>query len=332
MSKIYITSCDMTPEGGRAQKRKMLELYEFSDKTHYITDDPVSAEYILICDAVWENYGKKIRDNKLLREHPNKCFILSNQDNPYYYARGVLTSAEKSGNFLNRYRTTSYSAYYDPYHNPFILLHPAEQQVIGGKDFLFSFVGRNSHTIRDAIFKQEFNRKDIFINNTSDSFNLWDFPDRKLQEEYYNILLRSKFALCPRGFGVNSIRLFEAMKLGVSPVIVSNDFMLPLGPKWDDFAIIVNENDILEIETIVENYENKYQEMGYKAKENFEKYFSDTNYFNYVIENIEDIAAKQIVPEVVILYFLDAKIFFKRISGFITRAKNRSSSYIRELI
>jgi hypothetical protein len=299
MAKIFVTSCETTPEGWRAQEMKLRELWELSDKKHSLTEEPDLADLILICDARFENYSIKIRLHLLLKLYHNKCFILSNLDKPNYFNRGIITSAEKSLLNFSRFRSCSYTAYYDPYHNPFIRNHTLTQPK-PSKEYIISFWGRLSHPLRKAIFELKFIRKDIEIKDTTSLYDLWaGINSTDLQEAYYNTMLKSKFALCPRGFGVNSIRLFEAMKLGIAPIIVSDDLILPLGPKWADFCIFIKENDISNLESIVEKFENKYQEMGRLAKINFELYFDEKVYFNYVVDCVNDIKRSQKIPEVV---------------------------------
>ena len=50
--------------------------------------------------------------------------------------------------------------------------------------------------------------------------------------------------LCPRGQGTSSIRLFEAMRMGIAPVIISDKWIGPKGPEWESFAVFVKEKDI----------------------------------------------------------------------------------------
>jgi hypothetical protein len=321
--KILITNCDKTPVGGAAQMHKMLELYELSDKTHLLVDEPKEANFILICDAEFDKYAYKIRKNLLIKKYPNKCFILSNFDKPFYYARGIFTSAEKSGNLANRFRSCSYTAYFDPYHNPYVLEHKPNE-VLQSKNYLFSFMGRNSHPVRKAIFDLSFIRKDIMVKDTSELFSLWGGNTNFNQQQlYYNLLLNSKFALCPRGYGTNSIRLFEAMKLGIAPIIISDDFILPNGPNWEEFSIIIKEKDVKDLEQIMMGYEKRYTVMGALARENFEKYFSDNVYFNYVIENIRCIYDEQLIPEVFFHRYNDIIIFGLKIKMFCLKLKNK---------
>ena len=113
------------------------------------------------------------------------------------------------------------------------------------------------------------------------------------------MLLRSKFSLCPRGAGTSSIRTFESMKLGIAPIIVSDNWRLPKGPMWNDFSIFIKEKNIRDLEKIVESHCDSYKEMGQKARKAFEEFFADDVYFNYVIDNCLDIMNKQLIPEVI---------------------------------
>jgi hypothetical protein len=46
-------------------------------------------------------------------------------------------------------------------------------------------------------------------------------------KEYCNVLARSVFALCPRGYGKSSFRIAEAIHYGAVPVYVSDEFVFP---------------------------------------------------------------------------------------------------------
>ena len=60
-----------------------------------------------------------------------------------------------------------------------------------------------------------------------------------------DFIRRTRFVLCPRGQGVSSIRLFEVMKSGRVPVIISDAFVPPAlqgRTGWTDAAIFVREH------------------------------------------------------------------------------------------
>jgi len=297
--KVFITSCETTPDAWRGQEEKLIELYECSNKKYALVEDSEEADVILIGDLRGGNWGEKIMNNLLIRRYPEKCFSLSHEDRPIMLHHGLYTSNEFSIMRWNRVRTGAYNLLPEKYKNPYI-----KGKISGNKHFnpqkeyLFSFIGRNSHPCRELIYRQKFSRKDILIEDSS-AFDLWKNPINKEQrQEYYvNMLLASKFSLCPRGWATNSIRLFESMELGVAPVVISDAFVFPKGPDWNSFSIQVKEKHINDLENIVSSYENSFADMGIKARAEFLKWFSDSDYFNYVVDNCLDIKNHQFIPE-----------------------------------
>lgn len=63
----------------------------------------------------------------------------------------------------------------------------------------------------------------------------------------------SKYCLCPMGYEVNSPRLVEAIYYGCVPVIIANNFVLPLSEvlDWSAFSVIVEEKDIPRLKDIL---------------------------------------------------------------------------------
>lgn len=78
----------------------------------------------------------------------------------------------------------------------------------GEKDILISFVGRITDVSREVILDWGHERKNIYITDRHHSL-----------EEYCKILHRSKYVLCPRGYGSSSFRISEAAQYGSIPII-----------------------------------------------------------------------------------------------------------------
>ncbi len=107
----------------------------------------------------------------------------------------------------------------------------------------------------------------------------------------------SKYALCPRGVGAASMRLFEAMKMGVAPIIVSDEWIMPNGPDWSRCSIRVKEKDVRRIHEIALENESRYVELGKNAKDAYDRYFTDRVYFNYLVDQMIDLTETQSIPE-----------------------------------
>ena len=63
--------------------------------------------------------------------------------------------------------------------------------------------------------------------------------------DFRDILERSRFSLCPRGIGPNSIRLWESLGAGAIPVLISDDLCLPeIGINWDTCILKIKEEEL----------------------------------------------------------------------------------------
>jgi hypothetical protein len=307
-----------------AQFTKLSNLFEYSDHNKYqLVTDPNVADLILLTDGRFDNKANEIRCNELLKQYTSKCFVLSNEDCPLPLFRGVYASAEKSIYNFNRIRSTSYTDGFDPHKNEFIVnsIRNIDSRDDGGKKYLFSFIGRNSHLIREKIFSMNFSRQDVYIKDSSESFDLYDknLKDKAEQLRYSEIMKLSKFALCPRGCGANSIRLFEAMQLGVAPVIISDEWILPYGPDWKECSIVISSKNLNSLEKILIEKESSYNIIGKNAQAVYKKYFAPEVYFEYLIKNCLDIKHNQIIPEKLFTYFGRLYFPYLRIKSFISR-------------
>jgi hypothetical protein len=64
-------------------------------------------------------------------------------------------------------------------------------------------------------------------------------------KEYCNILARSVFALCPRGYGRSSFRIQESIQQGAIPVYISDEFVLPYNEEFPGLLVNIG-SDILK--------------------------------------------------------------------------------------
>jgi len=71
-------------------------------------------------------------------------------------------------------------------------------------------------------------------------------------EQYCMNLSRSIFTLCPRGYGLSSFRLFEAVQYGSIPVYISDKFMLPHNKQFD-YGLLINQHEIDGIDKILKS-------------------------------------------------------------------------------
>jgi hypothetical protein len=102
------------------------------------------------------------------------------------------------------------------------------------RDIPVSFIGRITHPIREKIIDKYAKEKDWYISTKNHSL-----------PEFCRILARSKYVLCPRGYGVTSFRIAEALQYGAAPVYISNVHLKPHGLNLSIHA--TDEDDLTQL-------------------------------------------------------------------------------------
>jgi len=299
--KIHITSCDMGEKTYREKELRLRHLHSVAAvPRHELVEDPAVADLILVGNLWDDDWYRVVRDDRVLNRYPDKCFGIDDIDQPAVLIRGVYSGAERNIFNFGRVRTGSYDLYQRGYLNPFVREF-AERREQAEKRYLFSFIGRaETHAMRERLCRLDFSRDDVLVEDSGQVFDNYDYYSNEhveRQKHFARVLLESKFTLCPRGRGVSSVRLFEALELGVCPVIISDGWFPPPGVDWDSVALRVRERDVDRIEEIVATHEGEYQALGRRAREAHEAHFAEDRYFNYVVDACLDIRAKQAVPE-----------------------------------
>lgn len=84
------------------------------------------------------------------------------------------------------------------------------------KDIFCSFIGSDTHPIRRELVKEFKGKPDCMV------------EIKKLPlKDYCEVLARSVFALAPRGYGLSSFRIQEAINYNAIPVYISDKFIIP---------------------------------------------------------------------------------------------------------
>jgi len=101
--------------------------------------------------------------------------------------------------------------------------------------------------------------------------------DRAKYGEFTDIMERSVFSLCPRGYGATSFRICESLQRGSIPVYIYDDPWIPWKDEFEfnEIGILVHEREVRIIPDILsyidEGEINRYRTRG---QEIYEDYFS----------------------------------------------------------
>ncbi|MEE3716393.1 exostosin family protein [Tumidithrix elongata RA019] len=308
--KIYVSPCNPM------MMYRIDQLYDWAKlaqpQIHTFTEDPEEADIIFVPDTLFTYHHNR----QFLYKFLHKCYALDCADRPHLIIPGLYASAIK---FFHKHRVRGCSYLFNRHRrNAFLNSEPevSDRNSSGlnnQKQYLFSFIGGSTSWVRKRLLKLNFQRDDVVVRCSTGTYNHWSDEQQNreaIQKSYVEVIRQSKFALCPRGIGSNSIRLFEVMELGVAPIIISDVWLPPSGPDWQSFALFVKESAIDNLVAIAERHISESEERGRLAREAWEQYFSDPFCFNRCIEVIEELSQSRIpVLDKVILYCYPLVIF-----------------------
>ena len=153
---------------------------------------------------------------------------------------------------------------------------PSRNDEFRGCDFmkrdralLYSFVGGLQRgylsDVRQKIFEGQHPPNALVIKTGDWHFNSTVYSDKQNSKRelhvdeshitktkrYNEVLLDSRYSLCPSGSGPNSIRLWESLACGAIPVLLADTLDLPEHALWDRAIIRVREADVGRVPEIL---------------------------------------------------------------------------------
>lgn len=260
---------------------------------HHTTDDPDTADIILYVEnSDTVRHYVRLRKHAYFRSFPEKCFLFTRNDLPIPFLPGVYPSIPQRWHSPQRTRSGPYlNAFDDNFVEP-----PADDRA---RQYLYSFVGQKStHPLREQIFQLDHPEQYVF-----DTSQYWPYGElseskrEELEQRYVNVAHQSRFILCPRGRGASSIRLFETLRMGRVPVIISDAWVPPDGPDWDAFSVRVDEANISMIPSILSQRRDQAQAMGVRARRVWDDWFSEKATFHRTTDWCLDIMNERKLPE-----------------------------------
>jgi hypothetical protein len=245
-----------------------------------LVSDPEPADVVIF--AEWN--GTEGEDNDdvvrvmrtpVYRAHAGKTIVHSGKDFPRPLVPGLYPSLP--GQWARALGCQGAPYLNDP--NPFI---GTDVGWDGRTRHLASFFGSCAHkALRWRLLKEakDARWRGIVVQNTSDEFIATlrggdDDGHNALKRLFVKDLLEAKFALCPKGSGLSTFRLFEAMQAGRAPVVISDGWSQPPGPDWDSFLIRVPERQVHALPDILRRYEPEWKQRGEKAQAAWRAFYS----------------------------------------------------------
>ncbi|MFQ6537962.1 MULTISPECIES: exostosin domain-containing protein [Aphanothece] len=280
MAQVYLLS---TRQDATDLPRMQVAAERDRVRQHWLTGRPEDADLILFTDPAVPDMAD-IRQHPLYRQHASRCFVMATGDRVLPFVPGLFACPEKTTHPVHRSRTGPYLrvAFEPPAPDEAEGLHPSEP----AEELLFSFVGRTeTAAVRERIARLRHPRG-VVIDAC--------LPDRGLAPAAFRRLLaRSRFVLCPRGYGSSSFRLFETLRAGRVPVIVSDEWIPCSGPDWPSFSLMVREDKISSLPALLEKAETQYAQMQQAARRAWAEWFATDVVFHRTVEWCLDLARHQ---------------------------------------
>lgn len=212
----------------------------------------------------------------LLRRAPN-TLVWDNGDHPTGWFNGLYCSLDRRIFDPKRHATLSYPVTY----NEIVDFGDPDEAKY---DFMF-YGGITSGVRRRLVGIHEARWKSLNARCHVESGPWHEMLDRTggdSKKRYAAALKQAKFILCPRGNGCGSVRLFETLKTGRVPIILSDRYVLPSHIDWESCSIVLPEAQLASIPSVVSNAMDRWPAMARAARKVWEDNFSDTGLLGYM--------------------------------------------------
>lgn len=148
------------------------------------------------------------------------------------------------------------------------------------RDIFASFIGsiKGRHSVREKM--QDYTKilKDYII---SECIDFTFFKD---------IMERSIFSLCPRGYGKTSFRINESLNLGSIPVYIYDDAWIPFDDKinFEDYGVLIHESKLNQLDKILKSYStDRIQQMQEYGNYVYNEYYLYESCYKHIIEMLK---------------------------------------------
>jgi hypothetical protein len=258
---------------------------------HELSPEAERADVILLTDLPTD-LGHTASPRRLARllglpelwRHLRRTYVLYEWDVPLPYLAGLYSNMAWAPGRERRFASVGFVRIGQELRNRFVADDPPPQD----RRWLWSFVGRRSHPVRDRVLSAGLASPSAWVRDTStyDHFAGGPRPEAP-QREYVEIMRASRWAACPRGWSPGSLRLFEAMRLGIAPVVLSDDWYPPEGPDWPTCCVRVPEAEAGRLTEILLGEGDRWRELGARARAAYERFFAPPVAVRHLVDVLE---------------------------------------------
>lgn len=282
MASFFITTTACDTPGYPWAHANFLRVTRAAERSavghHVLANHPDDADVVLFVEP-GRRFQTDVTRSAMYRTYRNKALVIDFSDNPFPRLPGLYANLTRKYAANSCYQSGFYIRVADN------MLFQKYEYMREPPDLLYSFVGRaaNCPAVREEVLQLSHPR--ALLRNASSN-------QADSDSNYVALLYRSKFVLAPRGYGVSTWRLFETMRAGRVPVIISDDWVEPGGICWPEFSLRVPEQQIGSIPAMLESLEKHAPAMGIRARTEWERCFSAQHCFDWIASrSMETLAA-----------------------------------------
>lgn len=272
------------------QRLDELTVASNSDKHFFEFDDPARADvFLFLRHGMEEQEALNINKHELIKKYPGKCFLWDDGDHPLAMLPGLYASLP-SVQFDQKFHRTMF--YLSRSNN---LIGKLKTEYADKTPlYLASFQGSMTSNVRKKLVQLKLSSGRIILNSAE---RLWEvflfgkgFSDQdKAVEAYARLMFESKFAICPKGNGVSSYRIFETLEAGKVPLIISDKFIPPKVKPDDEYLLFLKEANVNKLESFLVSNEPEFERLAQNATIVYNANFADNRKVHFIGEMLEDI-------------------------------------------
>lgn len=143
--------------------------------------------------------------------------------------------------------------------------------------YFASFLGQITHPLRKQLVEMHGRHPDFYMRTAHTQ-----------PRHYAEILANSQYTLCPRGYGITSFRLIEALQYGSVPVYISDEFAYPYDHALSDYCIQITPAELPRLPEILRSINNhQYEQLRHNGQTVYQKYFNYPAAAEFVYETLK---------------------------------------------
>ena len=274
--------------------RDLLELHE---NDLILTEYPEEATFIIFIGGINGEHNEYIKRNIIYKRFKKKCYIISDSGYGLKSVKGIYTSISK----FEYNKSIHEPGWYFPIND--LREHAINNNIFKNEDITCTFRGDlKTHKVRQEthdLIKNGISKINKYKSTNTDGRQIKAWIDYdpsqilSLKNSFIQDILNSEFVLCPRGYNTSSMRIYEVMSLGRVPIIISDNWIRPIGPEWNEFSITIKEKEIYRLDEIVNKFKDRSAQMGKFARKEWENWFSLEVYAKHILSNIRKLEQRK---------------------------------------